>query len=182
MFSWSPILKKSAVLLCLIFTSCLAPDISNWPKNIPPERSFDEVYLDDSENQQLQLREEYLEWILSFYEGNLAYPSGWLGVEAIVLNSISTEEARPMARQLSQLGYSIGAEWAKHNRLRLIDSRMLALWGSALQMAENIQHQTQSIELISTDVEEILSGRMSKSDIDEARYEELLKIDFFDGF
>jgi len=59
---------------------------------------------------------------------------------------------------------------------------MLALWGSALQMAENIQHQTQSIELISTDVEEILSGRMSKSDIDEARYEELLKIDFFDGF
>ena len=169
-------------MLCLIFTSCLAPDISNWPENIPPQSSFDEAYLDDSANQQLQSREEYLEWILSFYEGNLAYPSGWLDVEAIVLNSIATEGARPMASQLSELGYSIGAEWAKHNRLRLIDSRMLALWGSTLQLAENIQHQTQSIELISTDVEGILSGRMSNSEIDEARYEELLQIDFFDGF
>lgn len=180
--SQSANLKRVSALFCLALTACLAPDISDWPDDIPPQRYFNTAYLADMNNQQLQSQKEYLEWVLSFYKGSLAYQLGWLDVEAVVLDSVLTQETKPLARQLSELGYSIGAEWAKHNRIRLIDSRMLALWGSTLQLAENLQQQRQSIEVISKDVEDLLSGRMSNSDIVEARYEELLQLDLFDGF
>ena len=108
-FSQIAILRKLSVLLCLAFTSCLAPDISNWPDNIPPQRSFDAAYLEDAQNQQLQSQQEYLEWVLSFYQGNLAYPTGWMDVEAVVLNSVLRDESTPLAMQLSELGVSIGA-------------------------------------------------------------------------
>lgn len=167
---------------CLILASCVGPNISNWPDTIPRQQFFVEAYLADADNQQLQSRTEYLEWAMSFYQGNLAYQSGWLDIESVVLNGAASGDASKLTAQLKQLGANIGVEWAKHNRLRLIDSRMLALWGSALQLAENPEQQKQSIELIVEDVSGLLNGNLNKNDIVESRYAELLQLDTFGGF
>lgn len=168
--------------LGLALVSCVGPNISNWPESIPQQQFFVDAYLADEANQRLQSRSEYLEWTLSFYQGNLAYQSGWLDIESVVLNIAADRDAGRMAAQLNDLGAAIGVEWAKHNRVRLIDSRMLALWGSALQLADNSEQQKRSIELISRDVNGLLSGGLSKSDIVETRYVEMLQLDFFGGF
>ena len=178
------IASKRIVLawLCLALASCVGPNISNWPDTIPEQQFFVEAYLADEANQRLQSRSEYLEWTLSFYQGNLAYQSGWLDIESAVLNAAADREAAQLAAQLNDLGAAIGVEWAKHNRVRVIDSRMLALWGSALQLADNSEQQKRSIELISGDVNGLLSGGLSKDDIVESRYSEMLQLDFFGGF
>lgn len=167
---------------CLALGSCVSPNISNWPDTIPRQQFFVEAYLADTANQQLQSRTEYLEWTLSFYQGNLAYQSGWLDIESVVLNRAVSGDAGNLTKELSELGADIGVEWAKHNRVRLIDSRMLALWGSALQLAENSEQQKQSIELITADVNGLLNGNLNKSDIVESRYAEMLQLDTFGGF
>lgn len=174
--------KMLLAWLCLALASCVGPNISNWPDTIPQQQFFVDAYQADATNQQLQSRSEYLEWTLSFYQGNLAYQSGWLDIESVVLNIATPQDARRLDAQLNDLGAAIGVEWAKHNRVRLIDSRMLALWGSALQLAENSEQQKRSIEQISRDVNELLSGGLSKNDIVESRYAEMLQLDFFGGF
>lgn len=170
------------LLLGLMLASCVGPNIDNWPDNIPQQQFFVDAYSADAANQQLQSRSEYLEWSLSFYQGNLAYQSGWLDITSTVLNGADPKDAGSLAVQLGDLGAAIGAEWAKDNKRRLIDSRMLALWGSALQLAEDSEQQRRSIELIARDVVELLGGSMDQSDIVESRYEEILQLEFFGGF
>lgn len=174
--------KMLLAWFCLALASCVGPNISNWPDTIPQQQFFVDAYQADATNQQLQSRSEYLEWTLSFYQGNLAYQSGWLDIESVVLNTATPQDAGRLDAQLNDLGAAIGVEWAKHNRVRLIDSRMLALWGSALQLAENSEQQKRSIEQISRDVNELLSGGLSKNDIVESRYAAMLQLDFFGGF
>jgi hypothetical protein len=84
--------------------------------------------------------------------------------------------------RLDNLGAAIAAEWAKHNEIRRIDSRMLGLWGSVLQLASNSEQRERSIELITEDVDALLSGSLRGSDIREPRYEQLLQIEIFGGF
>jgi hypothetical protein len=168
--------------LCLLLASCVGPNISNWPDTVPRQEFFVDAYLADEDNQQLQSRSEYLEWTLSFYQGNLAYHSGWLDVESVVLNAATPREAEQLDAELNALGAAIGVEWAKHNQVRLIDSRVLALWGSVLQLAVDFEQQKHSIEVISNDVDALLSGNLIKDDIKEARYAELLQLDLFGDF
>jgi len=84
--------------------------------------------------------------------------------------------------QLGDLGALIGAEWAKHNDVRRIDTRMLALWGSTLQQVQSYDLQIKSIELISDDVSELLAGNLRKEEIVETRYADELGLEVFGGF
>lgn len=168
--------------LCLLLAACAGSSISNWPDTIPRQQLFIDAYLADEANQRLQSRSEYLEWTLSFYQGNLVYQTGWLDIESAVLNTAIAGDAAELSAQLNELGAVIGVEWAKHNRVRLIDSRMLALWGSALQLAENSEQRKLSIDLISSDVDELLNGRLNKSEIVESRYADRLGLEIFGGF
>ena len=86
------------------------------------------AYRADTANQTLQTEQAYLEWILGFYQGTLIYPTGWLDVEEVLLESTEPESRAQLDERLEQLGITIGAEWAKENEARLIDNRMLALW------------------------------------------------------
>lgn len=177
-----PLRSLLLVACCLALSSCISSNIADWPDTIPRQQVFVDAYLADSNNQQLQSRNEYLAWTLSFYQGNLAYQSGWLDVESAVLTAAGEQEADQLSSQLRGLGAAIGMEWAKHNRLRLIDSRMLALWGSILQTAGNFDQQMRSIEAISGDVDALLEGSLLKNDVVNSRYEEILQIDLFDDF
>jgi len=177
-------LHRLAVLLfcTLALASCISPNLNDWPDSIPEQQVFAEVYAEDEENQHLQSETEYLEWTLSFYQGNLAYQSGWQDIGDQLIEAPSEEQAAEVRAQLEDLGIAIGAEWSRHNDIRLIDTRMLSLWGSTIQLAGDYQTQQQSIETIAEDVEQLLRGNLVKEDILDTRYDELLGLDGFSGF
>ncbi len=176
--------KRSALLSALLFTlaSCVTPDIGNWPDSVPPQEVFIAAYAEDEENQHLQSQTEYLEWTLSFYQGNLAYQSGWEDIRDYVFDAPSEQERALLLAQLRELGVVIGSEWAKHNDLRLIDSRMLSLWGSTIQLAPDFESQQETVELIAQDVERILDGKLPREEIHEKRYSTILGLELFEGF
>ncbi len=174
--------KVTVSLLCLLLISCVNQNLADWPLSIPQQQVFVAAYTADSGNRQRQSQQEYLAWIMSFYQGNLVYQSGWLEIEMRVLAAIDSDERDHLDLQLNELGAAIASEWAKHNEIRLIDSRMLGLWGSVLQLASNVEQQQRSIELITEDVNALLSGSLRDSDIQEPRYEQLLQMELFGEF
>jgi hypothetical protein len=163
--------------------SCVSDfDSSGWPEQIPAQDHFTTAYSVDQENGARQPRHEYLNWVIDFYEGSLFYPTGWLEIEDRVVAGFAAEE-KPLVRlEVQQLGAVIAAEWAKDNELRMIDTRILALWGSILQLTVNSEQRSAGIELIGLDANGLISGRLTKSVITEARYANLLGIEPFGGF
>ncbi len=175
--------KPSTVLFCtLLLASCITANLTDWPDSIPGQRVFIDAYSADKENQHRQSQTEYLQWMLSFYQGNLAYQRGWLDIQAFVFEAPTAELGMRMNEQLSQLGVAIGSEWAKDNDIRRIDSRMLSLWGSTIQLAPDFEKQQRSIEVIAEDVNQLLTGNLGKEDVQESRYAEILGLDLFRDF
>jgi hypothetical protein len=175
--------KQLIIAACsMLLTSCITSKIDNWPQSIPAKQHFAQAYSLDQQNQRLQAQTEYLEWIVSFYEGSLAYQSGWLDLESALLDGAESQRLAQLDSRLEAMGATIGSEWAKHNDVRLIDSRMLSLWVSVLQLSRGVGQQRQTIELISSDVDGLLSGKLAKEDIVESRYAERLQLDLFEDF
>lgn len=168
--------------LVLALASCITPSIRDWPDEVPPSNLFIRTYRADAANQTLQSEQAYLEWILGFYQGTVIYPTGWLDVERQLLDITETEQQAVLASRLRDLGILIGAEWAKENEARLIDNRMLALWGSTLQLMQTTDARLGAIELVSQDIEALFAGRLQKTDIVEARYAGRLGFEVFGDF
>ena len=169
-------------VFCLFLASCIGPNLKDWPDSIPQTQVFIEAYDADEENQGRQSKTEYLEWVLSFYQGNLAYQSGWQDIQGYVYAAPAPEVEQELLEQLNLLGIAIGSEWSKHNDVRQIDTRMLSLWGSTIQLAPDFDTQKQTVEVIATDIVLLLSGSLSKQDILEERYADILGLDLFGGF
>ena len=168
--------------VCLFLVSCIGPNLEDWPDSIPQTQVFIVAYDADEENQGRQSETEYLEWVLSFYQGNLAYQSGWQDIQDYIYEAPAPEAEQKLLEQLSLLGIAIGSEWSKHNDVRQIDTRMLSLWGSTIQLAPDFDTQKQTVEVIATDIVLLLSGSLSKQDILEERYADILGLDLFGGF
>ena len=168
--------------LVLALASCITPSIRDWPDDVPPSNLFIRAYRADAANQVLQSEHSYLEWILGFYQGTVIYPTGWFDVERQLLDITEPEHQAVLALRLRNLGILIGAEWAKENEARLIDNRMLALWGSTLQLMQTTDARLGAIELVSQDIEALFAGALQKTDIVEARYAERLGFEVFGGF
>lgn len=169
-------------LACLFLASCIGPNLDDWPDSIPQTEVFKIAYDADKENQGRQSETEYLEWVLSFYQGNLAYQSGWQDIQGYVYEAPAPEAAQELLARLSLLGIAIGSEWSKHNDIRQIDTRMLSLWGSTIQLAPDFDTQKQTVEVIATDIDLLLSGSLRKQDILEQRYSDILGLESFGGF
>ena len=177
-------LIKTSVTLLFAFTlaSCISPNMHEWPDDVPKINLFVNAYRSDVPNQAFQSEEDYLEWILGFYQGTVLYPTGWLDVERQLLNSTEAEQKAVLALRLRDLGILIATEWAKDNESRLIDSRMLALWGSCLQLMQGTEARLAAIDLVSQDIEALSEGVLQKTDIVEARYAKRLEFEVFGDF
>ena len=167
--------------LCLILCACRNTDIPNWPSVLPEQHYFVSAYQSDIGNKAAQSQQEYLQWVLSFYEGNLVITTGWLYVQSLVVRSAQPELKEELELHLTTLGGKIAAEWAKANEHRTIDSRMLGIWGSVLQLAEGPEQQQETIQLISEDVKALLEKELLAAKIQDARYEQRLGLRLFDG-
>ncbi len=170
------------VAACLFLASCIGPNLEDWPNSIPQTEVFRVAYNADEQNQLRQSETEYLEWVLSFYQGNLAYQSGWQDIQGYVYEAPAPEDERELLDQLSRLGIAIGSEWSKHNDIRQIDTRMLSLWGSTIQLAPDFETQKQTVEVIASDIDLLLDGSLRKQDILEERYADILGLEMFGDF
>lgn len=170
------------VTACLFLASCVGRNIDDWPDAIPEVQVFRVVYEADEENQGRQSEAEYLGWVLSFYQGNLAYQSGWQDIQGYVYEAPAPEAGQELLDQLSLIGIAIGSEWSRHNDIRQIDTRMLSLWGSTIQLAPDFDTQKQMVEVIATDIDLLLGGSLRKQDILEERYADILGFEPFGDF
>lgn len=168
--------------VCLFLASCIGPNLDDWPDSIPRTQVFIIAYAADEENQSRQSETEYLEWVLSFYQGNLAYQSGWQDIQGYIYEAPAPEAEQELLEQLSLLGIAIGSEWSKDNDVRQIDTRMLSLWGSTIQLAPDFDTQKQTVEAIAADIDLLLSGSLGKQDILEERYADILGLELFGDF
>jgi hypothetical protein len=173
--------KPPLLVATLLLASCISTQ-TDWPTEAAERAFFINAYSDDERNQQRQTRDEYLGWVHSFYTGTLVYPTGWLDIQSQLLASATADEQSKLRDLLNELGAVIGAEWAKENDLRLINNRMLAVWGSVLQLADLEGKRAESIDVIALDVEGLFQGTVNNQDIVESRYSRLLGLEFFGCF
>ena len=175
---------RNALLLLLLITQmrCSVTGTIFWPDTIPGREYFEANYKKDKDNQLVQSKVDYLDWVVSFYEGTLIAPVGWLDLQSIVLEAAEPESRPELDKRLTDLGRLISGEWAKENNKRVIDSRLLSLWGSVMQLSDDPEVQAQAILLIEKDVNALLNRQLIPEAITDERYEELLGIDLFGGF
>ena len=168
--------------LFILLQGCVATDESLWPDGIPQREYFELIYASDKDNQLVQSKTGYLAWVVSFYEGTLIAPVGWLDLQSIVLDMADPEDRNELRKRLTTLGRLISGEWAKENDKRVITSRMLSLWGSIMQLVDDPRIQYQAVSLIEKDVKALLNSQLTPEAIVDERYEKGLGIDLFDGF
>tara|TARA_B100001769_G_C22109256_1_gene599714 strand:- start:1171 stop:1701 length:531 start_codon:yes stop_codon:yes gene_type:complete len=169
-------------LIAFLLQGCLVNNSSRWPENVPEREYFESIYRADAGNQLVQSKADYLQWVVSFYEGTLVAPQGWLELQSIVLEMSDSSEPIQLSNRLTILGGLIAGEWAKENEERVIDSGMLSLWASIMQLSIGFGAQESAILLIEKDVNSLLAGELAPNAIDDERYEQQLDIDLFDGF
>jgi len=169
-------------LIAFLSQGCLVNNSSRWPENVPEREYFESIYWADAGNQLVQSRADYLQWVVSFYEGTLIAPLGWLELQSIVLEMSDSSRLIHLSNRLTILGGLIAGEWAKENEERVIDSGMLSLWASIMQQSIGFGAQESTILLIEKDVNSLLAGELAPNAIDDERYEQQLDIDLFDGF
>ena len=181
--SSNQILRKSLFFICVLFTfGCSVTGTIFWPQKLPELAYFEANYERDKDNQLVQSKADYLGWVVSFYEGTLIAPVGWLNLQSILVEIAEPEDRLARGKQLTELGRLISGEWAKANDKRVIDSRLLSLWGSVMQFSDDPLVQAQAVALIEKDVSALLNRQLMPEAIIDERYERALGIHLFDGF
>tara|TARA_B110000093_G_C12806258_1_gene340926 strand:- start:109 stop:726 length:618 start_codon:yes stop_codon:yes gene_type:complete len=174
-------------LLCLLqfaalVSACSVNNLEDWPHDLPAVESFVAAYDADPVNQQHQELGVYLYWVTAFYQGNIAYPTGWNDVERIILQETGDEEDEDFSEKLLDVGISIASEWSKDNPIRKIDNRMLSMWASILQIALADEKHRQAVDLIAEDIDALFSGDVDAANLNDSHYESLLGLELFGGF
>ncbi len=161
----------SVLLLSLVLSACAQrPDLLAWPADLPPQAHFLSLYAADIPNQALQTQQQYLEWVVRFYEGSEFMALGWNAIAESVLVDLSDAQRSQLTRQLADLGKAISGEWAKDNQVRRIDTAMLSLWGSVMQADFAPDYRLAAVTMIRHDVSDLLSARLAPEQVHEQRY------------
>lgn len=172
----------SSSLLTLLFAALLLagcsslPREAEWPGDLPPRHEFVRAYQDDPENAERQQLDNYLTWIVRFYDGHGLVGTSWKEVSEGIVHGLEGEDLEGARRDLQQLGLLIASEWAKTNDNRVIDTGMLSLWGSVMLAAEDAADRLVAMRMISRDVHDLLAGKRHPRSITEPRYEKALAI------
>ncbi len=164
-------------ILILPACSILQPP-EYWPKELPPEEYFVDAYQVATDNQPYQEMDSYLNWIKVFYLGSALSP-GWLQLTEDLLYETSADKKLEYTEKMEVLGRLIGAEWAKNNAVRLIDTRCASVWRDTLIEAVEIDDLDNYMQRFEADVNAIFAGSLSKKDIIYTRYYEEKAFEFF---
>ncbi len=163
----------SVLTMVLMLVSC-ATNIEDieWPDGAYPRGYFEAAFLEDPAAGEYQTQEDYLLWVTRFYNGYSIAP-GWLNLQQEVLDRLEDPEsayADSVIERLYHLGGTIGAEWAKSNEVRLLNTRNAAVWRDALVEAIAQDDLDNYITRVENDVQAILAGTLDKEVIEFERY------------
>ena len=164
------------IFLILFGLSLLSACVSThkalvWPENIPPLEYFRGYYAQDEQHQKAMKERAYLEWIKKFYLGSAIYSRGWNMVTNEVITSLDNENHEKQTRQrMQKLGKLISAEWAKHSKYRVINTRHISIWGNALLESISKKEQLLLISKVEGDVDALLTKQIKPGSIQEERY------------
>jgi hypothetical protein len=161
------LLLVSSLVGCTSYSSKSA----NWPENIPPREYFVEVYMADEKNRQEQSLDNYLMWVVRFYQGWKIYPRGWLRMTNELLETVDDPQlVEQISIRMADLGQTICGEWAKKSDERRIYTSHVAAWGNALLEAMARGEELQLISSIQRDVDSLLARELDASVVTLERY------------
>lgn len=144
-------------------------ELPYWSGDLPQRSWFQQQWRTDSANRRVQPQAEYLLWVARFYEGfNLA--PGWHGMMDQVQRRLSEDKWQDAEPRLRDLGRSIGAEWAKDNSVRKLNTRTVAVWRDALLEALAQSDLDAYLLRLEQDVAALLDGRLARDAIHFERY------------
>lgn len=166
--------KALAVLTLSFFIAGCATTIDDieWPEGAYPRGYFEAAFLEDPVAGRYQELDDYLLWITRFYTGYSIAP-GWLELQDEVRSRLDEPQsayADAVIERLYHLGGLIGAEWAKSNEVRLLNTRNAAVWRDALVESIVQDDLDNYITRVENDVRAILAGRLDKEEIYFERY------------
>ncbi len=166
--------KLSVIALVCLLAGCAAtPQRLDWPDLMPPKSYYVAYYEADKLNQQDQAPEEYLTWNIRFYQGWTLYRRGWNQLMDEVDEALQEPEQRTLAREkMLSIGKRVSAEWSKADPHRRINTSNVGVWGNALLESFLYGDTMDYIDKVSTDVDQLLSGALTASDITPDRYYE----------
>ena len=154
-------------------------DGENWPEDVPERQQFLEAYHADAENQQEQTQQQYLNWIVRFYQGWDLMSTGWNELTPAVLMGMSGDTLAAAEDESHYLGVAISSEWAKDNSVRDINTAMLSLWGTVMLSIEEPPERLVALRQIGEDVDAIKRGELMAEEITDERYMKLLELPEF---
>jgi hypothetical protein len=152
---------------CAVFSAKEAA----WPNELKHHDYFTSVYQQDPNNSKFQDLDQYLSWVMSFYQGTELYAKGWNSITAELLHkNQDPEAAAAVQNKMERLGLLISGEWAKNNRTRLITSRHVSIWGNALIKSLEQGETLELLDRVTIDVEDLLARRLAAEAITEDRF------------
>lgn len=171
----APIFRLIALLLITssLFacsTQKLARD-ENWPETMPPRSYFAQQYEADEINKKIQTQQEYMTWIVRFYNGWELYGRGWTKMTNELLSQIEDpNEAKEIEPKVARIGRLVSAEWAKKSDTRTIYLRQVSIWGNALLESLDRDQALELVNKVNQDVDDLLAHRIKPAVITADRY------------
>ncbi|RYY73391.1 MAG: hypothetical protein EOO52_18500 [Gammaproteobacteria bacterium] len=161
------------VPLFLLLTACATrpPLEANWPTDIPPREFFIAHYESDLENKTSQDVDEYLLWVIRFYNGWELYRNGWTKVTEDSLHGVNDPSLRQEIRtKMGLIGEGIACEWAKGKKDRRILTRHVVVWGNALIESIKRDQELALINRVLADVNGLLLNQVALDEVKAERY------------
>ncbi len=161
-------------LVCLLLLNgCAtrAQKVANWPSNMPSREFFVAHYESDLENKDGQDVDEYLLWVLRFYQGWELYSNGWSKVTEDSLHGVTDPVlAQEIRTKMNLIGEGIACEWAKNKKDRRILTRHVVVWGNALIESIKRDQELALINRVLADVNGLLASHIAMDDVKAERY------------
>lgn len=165
----NPVKLLLAGVLLLLAACATQEPAAPWPPELPPRSIFQQQWREDVANRKLQSQGEYLLWVTRFYQGFNMAP-GWLTMMQQVQARLPEQRWQTVEPRLLALGLSIGAEWAKHNDVRRLNTRSAAVWRDALLEALSQDDLDAYLLRLEQDVAALLDGELDNDSIRFERY------------
>lgn len=151
-------------------TQKLARD-ENWPETMPPRAFFVQTYEADEINRRIQTEQEYMTWIVRFYNGWELYGRGWTKMSNELLAQIDDPaEVDTIKYKIDRIGRLVSAEWAKKSDTRTIYLRHVSIWGNALLESLDRDQALELVIKVNQDVDDLLAHKIKPAVITAERY------------
>lgn len=143
----------------------------NWPDAMPSRAYFVKMYEADQLNQKVQTQEEYLTWIVRFYNGWELYRRGWIKMtDELVAQVEDPKQVNEIRYKIDRIGRLVSGEWAKKADTRTIYLRHVSIWGNALLESLDRDQALPLINRVNQDVDDLLAHKINPDVITADRY------------